>query len=248
MATCWLKWGISTMVMASILVSLAPPVAMDTSCKAMSGYPGVPGIPGSHGADGKEGAKGEKGEPGESGWGVKVLKGEPGEAGPPGRSGLPGDPGRVGPQGPPGLTGERGSGSFISTNVSSYFSYKRNTFQPPTKNAAMHFDGHIMPDLERGQQGDSFDDGVFRCSIRGMYFFTYHVSAKNQVCLNLKKGTETKLGFCDSSSGFLVTSGSVVMELKVGDEVSLHPTESNSVITKDELADNTFTGLLLFRT
>ncbi|CDQ88710.1 unnamed protein product [Oncorhynchus mykiss] len=54
-----------------------------------------------------------------------------------------------------------------------------------------------------------------------------------------------KVGFCDSSSGFLVTSGSVVLDLLEGDVVSLQPTDNNAIITKDERADNTFTGFLI---
>ncbi|KAK6305836.1 hypothetical protein J4Q44_G00246160 [Coregonus suidteri] len=235
-------------MVCSILTSLATFVAMEPSCNAHLGYPGLPGIPGAHGANGKDGLKGGKGDPGESVWGGKGLKGEPGESGPPGRSGLQGDPGQLGPKGPAGLPGEKGSPSGVNSAVTSFFSYKRNTIQPPPKNTPMRFDGPIVSGLNPSLQGVSLSEGVFKCSIPGMYFFTYHVSAKSLVCLSLKKGTETKVEFCDSSSGFLVTSGSVVLELKEGEEVSLQPTENNAVITKDDRADNTFTGLLLFPT
>ncbi|XP_010862000.1 complement C1q subcomponent subunit C [Esox lucius] len=247
MATWWLTSRIAAMV--SILISLPSHVAMDTSCNAFRGYPGVPGVPGRHGADGKDGPKGERGDPGESGWGGMGLKGEQGEVGPPGRSGLQGDPGRPGPQGPPGKPGLKGSpSSVVGSTVTSYFSYKRNTVQPPSKNAAMRFDGPILSGLNQSLEGNSLRDGVFTCSIPGMYFFTYHVSAKNMICLNIKKGEETMLGFCDSSPGFLVTSGSIVMELLEGDQVALYLTDYNNIITKEERADNTFTGLLLFPT
>ncbi|KAJ7997505.1 hypothetical protein DPEC_G00229720 [Dallia pectoralis] len=251
MATWWLTSGTTsgTAAMVSILISLASHVAMDTSCNAFRGFPGVPGIPGSHGADGKDGPKGMKGDPGESGLGVKGLKGELGEMGPPGRSGLPGDPGQAGPEGPPGKPGFKGSpSSVVSTTGTSYFSYKRNTGQPPSKHAAMHFDGQIVPGLNQSLEGDSLTDGEFTCTIQGMYFFTYHVSAKNLICLYIKKGEETMMSFCDSSAGFLVTSGSVVMELMSGDKVALQLAEYNSIINKEERADNTLTGILLFPT
>ncbi|XP_029626285.1 complement C1q subcomponent subunit B [Salmo trutta] len=248
MATWWLRWGTAVVTVGSILASLVTSVAMEPSCNANLGYPGLPGIPGAHGANGKDGPKGEKGDPGESGLGWKRLKGEPGESGPPGRSGLQGNPGQLGPIGPAGPPGEKGSPSGVDSSLTSFFSYKRSTIQLPSKNLPMRFDGPIISGLDPSMEGVSLKDGLFKCTIRGVYFFTYHLSAKNLVCLSLKKGTETKVGFCDSSSGFLVTSGSVVLDLIEGDVVSLQPTDNNAIITKDERADNTFTGFLILPT
>uniref|UniRef100_A0A673ZXW7 Complement component 1, q subcomponent, B chain n=1 Tax=Salmo trutta TaxID=8032 RepID=A0A673ZXW7_SALTR len=241
-------WGTAVVTVGSILASLVTSVAMEPSCNANLGYPGLPGIPGAHGANGKDGPKGEKGDPGESGLGWKRLKGEPGESGPPGRSGLQGNPGQLGPIGPAGPPGEKGSPSGVDSSLTSFFSYKRSTIQLPSKNLPMRFDGPIISGLDPSMEGVSLKDGLFKCTIRGVYFFTYHLSAKNLVCLSLKKGTETKVGFCDSSSGFLVTSGSVVLDLIEGDVVSLQPTDNNAIITKDERADNTFTGFLILPT
>ncbi|KAG7251444.1 hypothetical protein CRUP_034589, partial [Coryphaenoides rupestris] len=102
-------------------------------------------------------------------------------------------------------------------------------------------------DLAVALSGDALDNGVFQCRVKGVYFFAYHVSAKDLVCLKLMKGTETVLSMCDSSSSHLVTAGSVVLDLAVGDQVSLQPTQHNRIIT-NLWADNTFTGLLLFPT
>uniref|UniRef100_A0A8K9V6Q7 C1q domain-containing protein n=1 Tax=Oncorhynchus mykiss TaxID=8022 RepID=A0A8K9V6Q7_ONCMY len=245
------------------MLSLALPdlVTMETCTSAGTpGLHGFPGLPGRDGRDGETGEKGvpgvvsgpgqipeggQKGEPGESGLRGKGLKGEPGESGPPGRSGLQGNPGRLGPKGPPGPPGEKGSPSGVDSSLTSFFSCKRNTIQQPPKNLPIRFDGPILSGLDPSLEGVSLKDGLFKCTISGVYFFTYHLSAKSLICVNLKKGTETKVGFCDSSSGFLVTSGSVVLDLLEGDVVSLQPTDNNAIITKDERADNTFTGFLI---
>ena len=62
------------------------------------------------------------------------------------------------------------------------------------------------------------------------------------------KGIDVKLSMCDSSSSHLVTAGSMVLDLEVGDKVSLQPTQHNKIITSPQVADNTFTGMLLFPT
>lgn len=243
----WLRWSTAVMV-SVILTSFKTPAATQT-CGASRGYPGVPGIPGSHGVNGKDGPKGERGDPGESGLDTKVQNGGLGLPGPPGRSGLKGDPGQPGPPGPSGPQGPRGerdSSAITKATQKSYFSNKRITVPSPPKNTAMTFERAILDNTDPSLAGDLLKNGVFHCSIKGMYFFTYHVSAKSLVCLNIKQGGVTKLGLCDSSNRFFLTSGSVVLELDVGETVSLHPTEHNSVTTRVDITDNTFTGFLLY--
>lgn len=247
MASQWLRWSTAVMV-SVILTSLNTPAAMQT-CGASRGYPGVPGIPGSHGGNGKDGPKGERGDPGESGLDTKVQKGGPGLPGPPGRSGLKGDPGQPGPLGPPGPIGSRGervSSASTKATRKSYFSNKRTVISSPPKDKSMTFERAMLDNTDSSLAGDSLNNGVFHCSVKGMYFFTYHVSAKYMVCLNLKQGGVTRLGLCDSSNRLFQTSGSVVLELDVGETVSLHPTEYNAVTTRVDTTDNTFTGFLLY--
>lgn len=252
MASQWLRWCTVVMV-SSILTSLVTPVAMETNCDAYRGHPGIPGIPGAHGARGTDGHKGEKGDPGESVPGLQGPKGESGLYGPPGRSGLkgePGNPGPPGPAGPQGPVGKTGTALDPKNTQKSFFSYRRVRNQHPLPDKATNFDTPIQLGLDTSLAGDSLRGGVFHCSIKGVYFFTYHISTKSLLCLNLKKGTETVVGFCDSPSAspnsFLLTSGSVVLELEEGDEVSVQPTKHNDMFYSPGRVDNTFTGFMLF--
>lgn len=68
-----------------------------------------------------------------------------------------------------------------------------------------------------------------------------------QVCLKLMKGSDTHVAHCDTSEGFLVTSGSALLELRVGDTVSLEMTKYNTIVSQSSTS-HTFTGFLIFPT
>ncbi|CAL8337532.1 unnamed protein product [Lota lota] len=233
---------------AVVLTMLVQPAELQSSCEMYSNYHGVPGIPGPNGPHGADGPKGEKGDPGDGPVQVLGRKGEPGDPGPTGRTGSKGEPGPNGLRGLQGPKGESGIRSHRTNKQSSFFSYKRGTLQQPQRDRPITFNSDVLPDLDTSLKGDNLTNGVFQCKIKGVYFFTYHVSAKDLVCLKLVKGTVAKVTLCDSSSSHLVTSGSVVLDLAVGDKVSLQPTQHNKMITSFQVADNTFTGMLLFPT
>lgn len=74
------------------------------------------------------------------------------------------------------------------------------------------------------------------------------VDVSTQVCLKLMKGQQSPVSMCDSSEGFLITSGSVLLELEPGDTVSLVPVVHNTIVTSQSSASNIFTGFLVFPT
>lgn len=182
---------------------------------------------------------------GESGYWLRGLKGDVGPAGPPGRPGIQGDPGI---QGLPGREGPKGEKGSPTTGTVSFFSRKN----PPRSTALqpVRFENTYVP-LPPEQTGEELDDGVFTCKKTGVYFFTYHVTSQQYICLNIVKKErgqeegESVLNLCDSSTGYLVTSGSVVLELNEGDEVFLQPTANNKVAGKTS-AESTFTGFQIF--
>ncbi|XP_023265234.1 complement C1q subcomponent subunit B-like [Seriola lalandi dorsalis] len=149
-----------------------------------------------------------------------------------GAPGIPGIPGTHGPNGRDGTKGEKGDPGEL-----------RNTEMFVSTS---HSD--ILPDLDQQFQGVSLTNGSFVCVIKGVYFFSYHISAKSRVCLNLLKGSDTHMALCDIAEGFLVTSGSAVLELEVGDTVSLQATRYNNIVTSQSSASHTFTGFLIFST
>uniref|UniRef100_A0A672HLD8 Complement C1q B chain n=1 Tax=Salarias fasciatus TaxID=181472 RepID=A0A672HLD8_SALFA len=202
------------------------------------GVPGVPGIPGTHGPDGSDGPRGQKGDPGKlnSSFLLGLPKGVPGLRGLPGRPGLKGDVGLPGPPGHPGPQGEKGRSSNAAVSQKCFFSYKRfNRWK-------------ILPDLDQQFQGESLTNGTFVCTTRGVYFFSYHMSAKSRLCLKLMKGADSHMLMCDNADGFLVTSGSAVLELAVGDTVSLQTHKYSSIVSSQSSTSHTFTGFLLFPT
>ncbi|XP_047202541.1 complement C1q subcomponent subunit B [Girardinichthys multiradiatus] len=240
MALRWLSCSSALVILVCIL-----PADMQ-SCTG--GIPGIPGIPGTHGPNGKDGLKGEKGDPGEEGHPIRGQKGVPGLPGPPGRPGMKGDVGLPGPVGYPGRKGEKGRPFNPSSKQKSFFSYRRAISNIPEYNTAVKFSRQILPELDPQFQGETLTNGTFQCTTKGVYFFSYHISAKSRVCLKLMKGSDSHMMLCDISDGFLVTSGSAVLELDPGDQISLHPTKYNGLLATQSSTSHTFTGFLIFPT
>lgn len=211
------------------------------------GNPGIPGIPGSPGTNGADGLKGEKGDAGEGFASVSSQKGRPGSWGPPGRPGLKGGPGFKGSLGDSGLKGEKGSPFNPSSRQAAFFSYKRESTEAVELESALDFNSEIRPELEPQFKGESLRNGNFTCVKSGVYFFSYHISAKSRVCLKLMKGSDVQLAQCDTSQGFLVTSGSAVLDLQAGDTVSLQVSRFNTIVSQSSTS-HTFTGFLIFPT
>ncbi|XP_068450871.1 complement C1q subcomponent subunit B [Clinocottus analis] len=230
-------WWLSCSTAVFLLLIHVGPVVTE-SC-----YAGIPGIPGTHGSNGQHGPKGEKGDPGEAGRSVRGQKGSPGPQGTQERPGLKGDKGLPGPSGPTGNPGEKGTTFIPSKQQKSFFSYKRTIPQIPAVDTTITFDSEIL-DLGEQFKGESLPNGTFTCVVGGIYFFSYHISAKIRVCLKLMKGSNSELTMCDSSEGFLVTSGSAVLELRAGETVSLQAYRYNNIVTSQSTS-HTFTGFLI---
>lgn len=210
----------------------------------------MPGIPGTHGSSGKDGPKGEKGDPGESGHWLRGQKGDMGPLGPPGRPGMQGDPGMPGMPGPAGPKGEKGS---PTSSAVPFFSRKNPPGPRSPAKKPVQFQTTYIP-LTPEQTGVALEEGVFTCRKKGVYYFTYHVTSHITICLNIVKkdnqqGEEEEgtilLNLCDSSSGYLVTSGSVIANLNENDKVFLQPTDNYKIEGKSS-AESTFTGFLIF--
>ncbi|KAM4588892.1 complement C1q subcomponent subunit A-like [Odontesthes bonariensis] len=229
----------------AVLLLLVHVILVDTQC---SGIPGIPGIPGTHGPNGKDGLRGAKGDAGVAGEPIRGQKGVSGMRGPPGRAGLKGD---VGLQGHPGYIGQRGEKGrpFNPSNENKpFFSYKYVMQQMPELDTAMNFNGEFLPGVVHPGQEATMESGEFICKTKGIYFFSYHVSARSKVCLKLVKNSETHMMLCDISEGFLVSSGSAILELQNNDRVSLQPTEFSSIVMSQGSTSHTLTGFLIFPT
>lgn len=62
------------------------------------------------------------------------------------------------------------------------------------------------------------------------------------------KNDNVHMTTCDSFNGFLVTSGSALLELEPGDTVSLVPVLFNTLVLTQTSVANIFTGFLIFPT
>uniref|UniRef100_A0A3B3DJL8 C1q domain-containing protein n=1 Tax=Oryzias melastigma TaxID=30732 RepID=A0A3B3DJL8_ORYME len=200
------------------------------------GPPGIPGIPGSHGPNGKQGAKGEKGDPGEADQSIRGQRGDPGEKGPPGRAGWKGDNGLLGPPGPLGQPGEKGRPFNPSEQQKSFFSYKMMQ-QKPNSNTPIDFN-----------RGEHKQHRFLESELWGNISFSLMFGCWQtwKVCLKLVKNSDSHLMMCETYRGFLVTSGSAVLQLEAGDTVSLQVTNHNNIVLTQ--SSSTFTGFLIFPT
>ncbi|NXN01527.1 C1QA protein, partial [Sylvia borin] len=213
-------------------------------CKAPDGKNGSPGLPG---RDGRPGQKGEPGEPGRPGLSVNTRgprgdDGAQGSPGPPGMTGPPGMPGPRGMPGPAGRKGQKGSAADVSEQPRPAFSASR--LSPPRAGTTVVFD-RIITNQENSYSPQT---GKFTCKIPGLYYFAFQVVSSGDLCLGITKNGVRVVSFCDNNSqGVLqVNSGSSVLSLVRGDEVSLNtdPAQGSSIYSGPE-ADSVFSGFLV---
>ncbi|XP_008936650.1 PREDICTED: complement C1q subcomponent subunit B [Merops nubicus] len=232
---------------AMLICLLGGQLSSATLC-TIPGIPGSPGQPGRNGRDGENGLKGERGPPGQAEHEEDMgQKGEPGAPGYPGKIGPRGPQGSKGLQGltgPPGPPGE--SGDYKAT-FKSGFSAARTISTHPRREQPVRFDRIITN--ERGHYENRY--GRFTCRLPGLYYFTYHVTSRGNLCLTLKKGRggsrgEKVVTFCDYVQGsYQVTTGGVVLRMAVNESVWLEPTEKNNLVGI-EGSDSVFSGFLVF--
>ncbi|KAM9365514.1 complement C1q subcomponent subunit C-like isoform 1-T2 [Pholidichthys leucotaenia] len=218
-------------------------VTMET-CPA-GGIPGIPGVPGLPGRDGRDGEKGQKGEPGvlwEGGSSSqKGAKGEPGMTGPPGKRGQrgdPGEPGKAGFAGPPGEPGELGT---IANQQQVAFSVARATNDYPERGGVIRFT-KVITDIN-----DDYNTGTghFRCPVSGTYYFVYHASIEDKLCVLLKIDGTLVTSFCDHrGSKRQVTSGGLAVYISKDQEVWLETNNYRGMRGKPSGA-SVFSGFLL---
>ncbi|XP_077644341.1 complement C1q subcomponent subunit B isoform X1 [Lonchura striata] len=237
----WIMWA--------MLICLAGgQPASDTLCRTygtIPGIPGLPGQPGSNGRDGENGPKGEQGPPGQSG-AERGEKGDPGLPGLPGKVGPSGIPGPVGVPGYRGMPGPMGEPGGYKVTFKSAFSAARSISSYPRREQPVRFDRIITN--ENGHYENRY--GRFTCRVPGIYYFTYHVTSRGNLCLSIKKGQGASRGdrvvtFCDFvQNSFQVTTGGVVLKVAMNESVWLEPTEKNSLVGL-EGSDSVFSGFLI---
>ncbi|XP_037355889.1 complement C1q subcomponent subunit C [Talpa occidentalis] len=237
------RWAPLGLNLVLLLLLLPLESQASTSCYGIPGMPGLPGAPGKDGHDGLQGPKGEPGIPAIPGTrGPKGQKGDPGTPGHPGKNGprgaagLKGPPGVRGPPGPPGLEGR------YKQKHQSVFSVTRQTILYPESNNLVKFNGVIT----NPQRDYDTNTGKFTCKVPGLYYFVYHTSQTANLCVQLYHSGRKVTTFCDHmSNSKQVSSGGVLLQMKVGQEVWLGVNDYNGMVGT-EGSDSIFSGFLLF--
>ncbi|XP_072237628.1 complement C1q subcomponent subunit C-like [Leuresthes tenuis] len=227
------------------LLSLAIPLLVATeTCPAigMHGIPGIPGLPGKDGRDGEKGQKGELGAPWASGHSYeKGHKGEAGLIGFHGKRGQSGDPGVAGTPGLPGLPGEAGEPGTVGALQHAAFSVARGINNYPDKGSVIRFTKVIT------NINDDYDTltGHFRCRVPGMYYFVFHASLDDRLCVLLKLDGTLLTSFCDHRRiRRQVTSGGLAVALSRDQEVWLETKDYRGMRGKNT-GYSIFSGFLL---
>ncbi|XP_026161700.1 complement C1q subcomponent subunit C-like [Mastacembelus armatus] len=233
-------------VICTLLSLTVQLVAMET-CPA-TGMPGIPGIPGMPGKDGRDGVKGQKGDPGAKWHGsLSPQKGEKGEmglmgfSGKRGQSGEPGMPGKPGPAGPAGPPGETGDFRAVGVQQKAAFSVARGTNEYPDKASVIRFTT-VITNINNDY---NVQTGRFRCKVPGIYYFVFHASIEDRLCVVLKRDQTPLTSFCDHRRlRRQVTSGSLAVYLSRDQEVWLETKEYRGMRGKPS-GYSIFSGFLL---
>lgn len=204
------------------LLSLVVPVLGSIESCPASGMPGLPGVPGMPGKDGRDGVRGEKGEPGAPwGGGLGLQKGEKGQTGimgSLGKRGASGDPGLAGEPGNPGLMGEPGEPGTAGTQQRAAFSVARGTNEYPDRASIIRFTS-VITNINNDYDTTT---GRFRCRVPGTYYFVFHASLEDKLCVLMKLDQKLLTSFCDHRRvRRQVTSGSLAVYLSRDQEVWL---------------------------
>ncbi|XP_053552941.1 adiponectin [Bombina bombina] len=198
----------------------------------MGGVPGSPGHNGLPGRDGRDGNHGEKGDIGNIG-----EKGQQGDVG------IQGPPGNEGPRGFPGAPGIKGENSFL----------QRSAFSMGLATKVLIPNSPIRFTKVFYNEQNHYDatTGLFRCSFAGLYQFSYHLTVYTKdVRVGLYRNNKPVMFTFDQfqTNNVDQASGSILLHLDVGDEVSLqiYGDEKFSGIYGDNLNDSLFSGILLY--
>ncbi|KAK9529636.1 hypothetical protein VZT92_013716 [Zoarces viviparus] len=227
------------------LLSLATPLLLAVeTCQTtgMHGMPGIPGLPGRDGRDGQRGDKGQTGAVWHGGLGPqKGEKGDPGLMGFPGKrgqSGKSGEPGVPGIGGPPGEPGEPGN---VGVQQQAAFSVARGTNDYPDKSSVIVFT-KVITNINNDYNTVT---GRFRCRVSGTYYFVYHASLEDRLCVLMKLDGKQLTTFCDHRrSRRQVTSGSLAVYLSRDQEVWLETKDYRGMRGKPE-GYSIFSGFLV---
>lgn len=230
--------------LGAITALVTPPLIATETCPA-AGIPGMPGIPGLPGRDGREGEKGQKAEPGIARHNAigpqKGEKGDPGLMGFPGKrgqSGEPGQPGSSGISGPPGEPGEQGA---VGIQQKAAFSVARGTNEFPDRGSIIRFTT-VITNMDNDYNTDT---GRFRCRVAGTYYFVYHASLEDRLCVLLKLDQNLLASFCDHRHHKRqVTSGGLAVYMSRNQEAWLE-TKDYKGMRGQQSGYSIFSGFLL---
>ncbi|XP_029907840.1 complement C1q subcomponent subunit C-like [Myripristis murdjan] len=234
----------SLLVIGALLSLAVQPLDSAESCQAVPGMPGIPGLPGRDGRDGEKGEKGQPGRPAQGGLRPqKGQKGEPGAVGPPGKRGQGGEQGPAGGVGPAGPPGEPGEVRAVGEQQRAAFSVARGTSNFPARTSVIRFT-KVITNLNNDYDVDT---GHFKCRVPGTYYFVFHASEEDKLCVLMKLDSELLASFCEKDANRnnrQVSSGGLAVYVKKDQEVWLE-TKDYVGMTGKPAGYSIFSGFLL---
>lgn len=102
------------------------------------------------------------------------------------------------------------------------FSVARGTLEYPDRASVIRFT-KVFTNLHNDYNTES---GRFRCRVPGTYYFVYHASIDNNLCVKMKLGDTVLASFCDHRrKRRQVTSGGLAVYMSRDQEVFLETTD-----------------------
>lgn len=139
--------------------------------------------------------------------------------------------------GSPGDPGESGTGD----QQQAAFSVARTTNEWPEKNSAVRFTS-VITNINEDYDTET---GRFRCRVPGTYYFAFHASLDERLCLLMKLDNELLTAFCDHRrTRRQVMSGSLAVYLSKDQEVWLE-TKDFRGMRGNPSGNSVFSGFLL---
>ncbi|KAM7005514.1 complement C1q subcomponent subunit C-like [Tautogolabrus adspersus] len=199
-------------------------------------------MPGRDGRDGEIGQKGQQGGAWHGGLGPqKGEKGEPGLTGFPGKRGQSGEPGLAGIPGIPGPPGESGEAGTVGVQQKAAFSVARGTNDYPDRASVIRFKS-VITNINDDYNTET---GHFRCRVPGIYYFVFHASLDDRLCVVMKRDNIPLTVFCDHRrTRRQVTSGGLAVYLSRDQEVWLETRDYRGMRGKPS-GYSIFSGFLL---
>ena len=142
-----------------------------------------------------------------------------------------------------GPMGDKGTVGLHKPELQSAFSVTRRTKVHPTPGSPIRFT-NVITNLNKHY---NVNTGKFICHIPGTYYFVYHASSEENLCITLVRDSEGLASFCDHvpTDANQVSSGGLTVYLHKDQEIWLKTNDYKGMIGVAN-RQSVFSGFLLY--